>query len=221
MALLDGYFTVKMQKFNNFCPMNLFDIAPDPSHNLLPGDGRVNYYGRVLEWSAANRYFEALMSGIAWQNDEAYIFGKHFVTKRKVAWYADAAFPYSYSNATKKALPWTTELQELKRVVEDRCGDHFNACLLNLYHDGTEGMAFHSDNEKALGRHAAIASVSFGAARQFSFKHKRTGEKVSLVLEHGSLLLMRDETQENWLHRLDKSKKITQPRINLTFRTMV
>jgi alkylated DNA repair dioxygenase AlkB len=82
-------------------------------------------------------------------------------------------------------------------------------------------MAWHSDDEKTLGRHSPIASLSFGAERKFSFKHKKTKETVSLLLENGSLLVMSGATQTNWLHRLPPTKKINQPRINLTFRTII
>jgi alkylated DNA repair dioxygenase AlkB len=121
----------------------------------------------------------------------------------------------------KKALPWTKELLELKKLVEKETGESFNSCLLNLYHDGTEGMAWHSDAEKDLKKNGAIASLSFGAERKFSFKHKLTKELVSLVLEHGSLLVMKDTTQSHWLHRLPPSAKHNKSRINLTFRTIV
>jgi alkylated DNA repair dioxygenase AlkB len=97
----------------------------------------------------------------------------------------------------------------------------FNSCLLNLYHNGNEGMRWHSDDEESLGKNNnTIASLSFGAERKFSFKHKQTKQTVSIVLEDGSLLIMKDATQSNWLHSLPKSKNITQPRINLTFRTI-
>jgi alkylated DNA repair dioxygenase AlkB len=91
--------------------------------------------------------------------------------------------------------------------------------LLNK-HNGNEGMGWHSDDEKSMGKNNTIASLSFGAERKFSFKHKQTKQIVSLVLEHGSLLIMKNATQTNWLHSLPKSKNITQPRINLTFRTI-
>jgi len=93
--------------------------------------------------------------------------------------------------------------------------------LANLYHDGSEGMAWHSDGEKDLKKDGAIASLSFGAERKFAFKHKQSKETVSMVLEHGSLLVMKDTTQTNWLHRLPPTKRINKPRINLTFRTIV
>lgn len=199
--------------------MNLFPA--DPTLNLLPCDGTVNYHGPVLHPDEAQRFHEALLVEVPWQHDEAVIFGKHIVTARKVAWYGDVAYDYTYSGTTKRALRWNTDLLALKAVVERITGDHFNSCLLNLYHDGNEGMAWHSDDERALGRNTTIASLSFGAERRFCFKHKREAHTASILLEHGSLLVMRGTTQTHWLHSLPKSKKITDPRINLTFRTIV
>lgn len=201
--------------------MDLFSNHADENINLLPKDGTVNYYGKMLQAKEANHYFDVLMNDIKWKNDEAVIFGKHIITKRKVAWYANENYAYTYSNITKAALPWTKELLELKKLVEEKTGATYNSCLLNLYHDGSEGMAWHSDDEKTLGRQLPIASVTLGAERKFSFKHKRTKESVSLVLENGSLLVMKDATQTNWLHQLPPTTKIKGPRINLTFRTML
>lgn len=82
-------------------------------------------------------------------------------------------------------------------------------------------MEWHSDDEESLGKDNTIASLSLGAVRKFLFKHKQTNQTVSLVLEHSSLLIMKDATQANWLHSLAKSKNVTQPRINLTFRTIL
>ncbi|MRN61461.1 MAG: alpha-ketoglutarate-dependent dioxygenase AlkB [Nitrosopumilales archaeon] len=199
--------------------MDLFD--QDRISNLLHIDGTVNYYRNVLTHNEANRYFDLLLQNILWRNDEAVIFGKHIVAKRKVAWYGDSDYLYTYSNTTKQALTWTKELSDLKQRVEEVTGTKFNSCLLNLYHNGDEGIAWHSDDEKPLGENSIIASLSFGAERKFSFKHKHTKQTISVVLEHGSLLIMKDATQTNWLHSLPKSKKITRPRINLTFRTIV
>lgn len=201
--------------------MNLFETKTDSSINLLPFDGIVNYYGRILNNDSANNFYKTLLDSIEWRNDEAIIFGKKFITKRKVAWYGDQAFEYAYSNITKKALPWTKELLALKALVEKESGETFNSCLLNLYHTGEEGMAWHSDAEKDLKKNGAIGSLSFGAERKFSFKHKESKEVVSLLLEHGSLLIMTGFTQTHWLHRLPPTKKVFQPRINLTFRTIV
>jgi alkylated DNA repair dioxygenase AlkB len=200
--------------------MDLFDTSRDETKNILPKDGTVNYYSKLLNRKEADNYFEKLLTNIQWKNDEAIIFGNKIITRRKVAWYGEKPFEYTYSKTTKSALPWTKELLELKTVIEQKTGDTFNSCLLNLYHTGEEGMAWHSDAEPDLKKNGTIASLSFGAERNFSFKHTQTKETVSLLLEHGSLLVMKDTTQQNWLHRLPPTKLIRKPRINLTFRTI-
>jgi len=188
---------------------------------VLNRDGRVDYYGKITINVEANLYFEILLQNIVWKNDEAIILGKHIITKRKTAWYGDSDYLYTYSNTTRRALPWTSELRDLKQLAEKLTETKFNSCLLNLYHDGNEGLAWHSDDEKVLRRNGTIASLSFGAERKFSLKHKKTKQTISIVLEHGSLLVMKDETQVYWLHSLPKTKKIVMPRINLTFREII
>lgn len=199
--------------------MNLFNT--EEITNLLPYDGTVNYHGKIFGYNDAAYYFDCLLRTIKWKNDEVIIFGKHIITKRKAAWYGDSDYSYTYSNTTKQALAWTDDLLKLKNIAEELTAVSFNSCLLNLYHNGDEGMAWHSDDEKSLGKNSTIASLSFGEKRKFSFRHKKTKETTSLILENGSLLVMKDATQTHWLHCLPKSKKITSPRVNLTFRMMV
>lgn len=200
--------------------MDLFSTEPEENRNLLPYEGTVRYYGKLMSTHDAGHYFDVLMNNIEWKNDEAVVFGKHILTKRKVAWYGDQEFEYTYSNITKRALPWTPVLLELKEIAEKTLGETFNSCLLNLYHTGEEGMAWHSDGEKDLKKNGAIGSMSFGAERKFAFKHKESKQTVSLILEHGSLLVMKDETQTHWLHRLPPTKQTHKARVNLTFRTI-
>jgi len=195
---------------------NLSEIA-----NLLPRDGAVDYYGRVIDEKEAERYMERLMREIEWRNDEAVIFGRHIVTKRKVAWYGDNTYTYTYSNITRQALPWTKDLLALKVLAEGLTAARFNSCLLNLYHDGDEGMAWHSDDEKELEPDGAIASLSLGAERRFLLRHRESKETIEVLLAAGSLLVMRGTTQTYWLHSLPKMKKVRTPRVNLTFRTML
>lgn len=202
-------------------PMDLFDGLTDSNENLLPKDGIVNYYGLVMPEQEADHFFKTLLEHISWKNDEAIIMGKRIVTKRKVAWYGDKPFEYTYSKISRQALPWAETLLELKARVEQAANESFNSCLLNLYHSGDEGMAWHSDAEKDLKRNSTIGSLSLGAERKFSFKHKQSKETVSLVLQNGSLLVMKGSTQTHWLHRLPPTKKISEPRINLTFRTII
>jgi alkylated DNA repair dioxygenase AlkB len=189
--------------------------------NLLPFDGAADFYGKVLSAAESRHYLDVMLRHIEWRNDEAVIFGRHIVTKRKVAWYGDRRYSYAYSGKVREALNWTPDLLELKVMVETRCDRTFNSCLLNLYHNGEEGMAWHSDDEKTLEPGGAIASLSLGAERKFSFRHRKTRETVSLQLEPGSLLVMHGTTQTHWMHSLPKTTKVMQPRVNLTFRTMI
>jgi alkylated DNA repair dioxygenase AlkB len=197
------------------------ELFANETANLLPFDGEVLYYKGLIDKENAFFYFDSLYRKIEWKNDEAFIFGKHYITKRKVAWYGEKPFSYTYSKVTKRALPWNKELIQLKNLCESITKSNYNSCLLNLYHDGNEGMAYHSDDESMLLKNGSVASVSLGAERKFRFKHKSNSHTITLLLENGSLLDMRGETQKNWLHRLPISKKVLYPRINLTFRTIV
>ncbi|WP_368185912.1 alpha-ketoglutarate-dependent dioxygenase AlkB [Aestuariibius sp. HNIBRBA575] len=197
---------------------DLFTQPEDGLRNLLPVDGVVEYHGPILGPAEADHYLDHLLRDIDWRHDEAVIFGKRITTKRQVAWYADDAFSYTYSQTTKTALAWSPLLLDLKSIVETACRETFNSCLLNLYRDGSEGMAWHSDAEKDLVKHGTIGSMSFGAERKFALKHKQTKVTVSQMLEHGSLLTMKGTTQSHWLHSVPKTKKVLSPRVNLTFR---
>ncbi|OAD42828.1 alpha-ketoglutarate-dependent dioxygenase AlkB family protein [Polaribacter atrinae] len=198
--------------------MDLF--SSERIKNILPFDGVTNYYGIILNAKQCAFYYQKLLETIQFKNDEAIVFGKKILTKRKVAWYGESEYSYTYSKVTKTANIFTKELLELKEIVEQESGETYNACLLNLYHSGDEGMAYHSDGEKMLKKDGAIASLSLGAARKFSFKHKENKQRIDIILEKGSLLVMKKGTQTNWLHRLPPTKKVNSPRINLTFRTI-
>jgi alkylated DNA repair dioxygenase AlkB len=198
--------------------MDLF--SSDNITNILPFDGVTNYHGVILDKEQSDFYYQQLLENIHWKNDEAIIFGKKIITKRKVAWYGESEYSYTYSKVTKTANIFTKELVELKEIIEKESGETYNSCLLNLYHSGDEGMAYHSDGEKMLKKNGAIASLSLGAERKFSFKHKESKQRIDVILERGSLLVMKKDTQTNWLHRLPPTKKVSSPRINLTFRTV-
>jgi alkylated DNA repair dioxygenase AlkB len=188
--------------------------------NLLPKDGIAIYHGVVFNEKEATQICKNLLGTIPWKQDEVLMFGKKIITKRKVAWYADAGITYTYAGVKKSGLQWTEPLLEIKQKVEAITGANYNACLLNLYHEGEEGMGWHRDNEKEIVAESSIASVSLGAARKFAFKHATTNERVDIELENGSLLDMKGAIQHHWYHSLPKSMRIKQLRINLTFRLM-
>lgn len=197
---------------------DLFADFRQPEQNLLPVDGIVQDYGFIFPEDQADVYFQSLYCHTPWQHDEVVMAGQRIQTQRQIAWYADASQNYVYSGVSHASLPWTALLLDIKTAIQDQLHAHFNACLLNLYHDGQEGLAWHSDNEPIWGKQPTIASLSLGASRRFVFKHKITQQKYELTLHHGQLLVMRGQTQNHWLHSLPKMAKVDQPRINLTFR---
>lgn len=188
--------------------------------NIINKDGIALYHGNVINAEDLTSIFSELFNNIDWQQDQIIMFGKAITTKRKVAFYADDNIDYTYSNVKKKGRSWTTELLKIKSLIETYTGATYNACLLNLYHNGDEGMGWHSDDEKEIIPNSSIASLSIGAERKFAFKHKTTKETVHLILENGSLLEMKGPIQQYWWHSLPKTKKVQAPRINLTFRQM-
>jgi alkylated DNA repair dioxygenase AlkB len=188
--------------------------------NILPNDGVVLYSPKFIEEAECKTYIEKLFNTIEWENEIINLFGKEIIMNRQIAFYADDEITYTYSKNQKIGKKWNEVLISLKNKVEAKTKINYNACLLNLYHDGTDGMGWHSDNEKEIIENSSIVSLSFGADRKFSFKNKKTKQTISLILENGSLLEMKENTQKNWLHALPKTKKIKNIRINLTFRQM-
>jgi alkylated DNA repair dioxygenase AlkB len=188
--------------------------------NIINQDGEVISYGKIFSDELSAHIFDELSNKISWMNETVIMFGKAITTKRKVAFYANEGISYTYSKITKNALQWLPALEQVKLTIEQYTGQKYNACLLNYYHNGNEGMGWHADNEKEIITHSSIASVSIGANRKFSFKHKISKEVISVILENGSLIEMKGELQQYWLHSLPKSLKVTAPRINLTFRQM-
>jgi alkylated DNA repair dioxygenase AlkB len=196
--------------------MNMINNRP----NILPQDGIALYFEKIVTDDEVKQLYDALLNNIHWENERVIMFGKEIITKRKVAFFSDPSISYRYASKTKIGMPWTSTLLTIKNIVESITKESYNACLLNLYHNGEESMGWHSDNEKEIIANSSIASLSLGANRKFSFKHKLSKETVSVELEAGSLLEMKGSVQTHWWHALIKSKKITDARINLTFRQM-
>jgi len=188
---------------------------------IINNDGEAVYYPLVFNTVEAQKLLTELLQNIEWQHDEVIMFGKQITTKRKVAWYAGEGISYTYAGKRKDPLSWSQLLLSIKEIVEKQTGATYNACLLNLYHAGDEGMSWHRDNEKEIVPESSIASVSFGAPRKFAFKHAATAQKIELMLDAGSVLDMRGPIQQHWYHALPPSRKIKDLRVNLTFRLLI
>jgi len=185
-------------------------------------DAEIIYYPDFLASSIADTYFDNFLNELEWAQFDIKIFGKKIPQPRLTALYAINGQSYSYSNLILHPHPYTPELETLQTKIEEITDTKFTHCLANLYRNGNDSMGWHADNEKELGTNPLIASLSLGVPRKFQLKHKeQKDKKLEIFLEHGSLLIMKGETQHFWKHQLPKSKKIEIPRINLTFRTIL
>jgi len=194
------------------------NLEKDPLQNLLHKHGSVYYYPEFFDMNSSVHLMNVLQQSLIWESDQLIMFGKRITTRRKVAWVGDPNCSYTYSGVQKNPQAWTPELIKIKTRFEEMTQTEFNSCLLNLYHDGNDGMGWHSDDEKELDAKAPIASLSLGAKRKFAFRHKASKSTISLFLENGSALIMHAPTQNCWQHSLLKTKTVQEPRINLTFR---
>ena len=191
------------------------------SGELLPNDGSAVLFPHFLSESEADDYFEGLQAKTPWEQNSIRLFGKDVSEPRLSTWHAEAELPYTYSGVPRTPHPWNEPLTALRTACETHIGHTFNGALLNLYRTGQDAMGWHSDDEAVNGPNPVIASISLGAERRFDFRHKQTREVISLVLPHGSLLVMSGACQTHWLHRIAKTTRELQPRINVTFRHLI
>ena len=168
--------------------------------------------------AAAQSAMSLLASDTPWRDDTITLFGKTHLVPRRTAWYGDDNATYTYSRIHMTPLPWTPFLDALRTEVAVVAQHPFNAVLLNLYRDGRDSNGWHADNEPELGPDPVIASISLGVTRVMQFKRRDQGERFELDLPSGSLLIMRGDSQRDWLHCVPKRRGVTEPRINLTFR---
>ncbi|WP_170843603.1 alpha-ketoglutarate-dependent dioxygenase AlkB [Luteibacter sp. UNCMF331Sha3.1] len=171
-----------------------------------------------LEASEGDRLLAHLLASLPWEVHRIRMFGRVVDSPRLSAWMGDEGAVYRYSGTRFVPHPWIPELLALRDRVAAACGVPFNSVLANLYRDGADRMGWHSDDEPELGAQPVIASVSLGAERTFRFRAKAGGEPTAIALTHGSLLTMAGDTQRLYKHELPPRKRVSDPRINLTFR---
>lgn len=192
-----------------------------PDDEPMP-DGEVIFYQNFFEELESDRFFTTLLSTINWRQNRIKIFGREVDVPRLEAWYGDEEKSYMYSGILMYPDAWTPTLVAIKEKVEIVTEHKFNSVLINLYRNGRDSVSWHSDDEPELGINPAIASVSFGATRRFQLRHKSNKdlETLEIALSHGSLLLMKGETQHFWKHQVPKTSRVLSERINLTFRVI-
>tara|TARA_Y100000996_G_C22390391_1_gene588910 strand:- start:86 stop:709 length:624 start_codon:yes stop_codon:yes gene_type:complete len=184
---------------------------------------KLRYFESFFSFDECEKYIEELNQKVEWKNEVVNVWGKKISLKRRTSWYGDIGKEYTYSGLTVKALAWNSILLKIKKKIEAASSDVFNSVLLNDYCSGDIGMGWHSDDEKELGKNPVIASVSFGAERDFYLRHKtiKDLDNIHMKLKNGSLLLMLSETQHHWEHSIPKRLKVKNQRINLTFRKIL
>ncbi|WP_457787651.1 alpha-ketoglutarate-dependent dioxygenase AlkB family protein [Pseudomonas sp. PL-6] len=192
-------------------------LFADPLPELA--DAELDYQPGWVDAAVADAWLAALVDETPWQQPELFIHGRYHRVPRLTAWYGEPEARYRYSGKLHQPLPWTPLLDEIRRQIVRAVGQPLNAVLLNYYRDGQDSMGWHSDAEAELGRNPLIASLNLGGSRRFDLRRvgsTRIGH--SLMLEHGSLLVMRGPTQHHWQHQVAKTRQPCAPRLNLTFR---
>lgn len=203
-----------MLRLFEFCFVDLFADSP-----LQLPDAELQLHAQWLDVATADQWLAELTTQTPWQQPQVQIYGRQVPVPRLVAWYGDAEASYRYSGLTHQPLPWTPLLEVVRTQVEQAVGQPLNGVLLNYYRDGQDSMGWHSDDEAELGENPLIASLNLGGTRRFDLRRKGHNRiEHSLLLTHGSLLVMRGPTQHHWQHQVAKTRSPCAPRLNLTFR---
>jgi len=193
------------------------------SMELNVPDASIFYYPQFFSKQKSNFYLNRLIDSIQWKQNTIKMYGKESLVPRLEAWYGEPGKNYSYSGIMMQPISWTSELLEIKKEIEKVSKTVFNSVLINYYRNGNDRVAWHSDDEKELGKNPVIGSISLGAERNFKLRHKDykiNSLRNNIILKHGSFLLMKGPTQHNWMHEIPRTAKPIGPRINLTFRVI-
>ena len=191
------------------------------AQQLLPFDGTATLFKDFLSADFAAQAFNQIKLENDWEQPEITIFGNTVLEPRLSTWHNELGDGYKYSGLIRRSQPFSEMLAEIRNRCSQVTNTKFNAALVNLYRNGQDGVGWHSDNEACNGPEPTIASVSLGATRRFDMRHRKTGETIKIQLESGSLLVMAGKSQQYWVHQVAKTKRVHEPRINLTFRRVI
>ena len=191
------------------------------AQQFLPFDGTATLYHDFLDTQFAMRAFNQIRDESQWEQPEITIFGNTVLEPRLSTWHNELGEGYKYSGVMRRAQPFSKTLSDIRKRCSEVTNTPFNSALVNFYRNGQDGVGWHSDNEACNGPEPTIASVSLGATRRFDMRHRKTGETIKIQLESGSLLVMAGKSQQCWVHQVAKTKRVHEPRINLTFRCII
>ena len=191
------------------------------TQQFLPFDGTATLFKDFLSADFAAQAFNQIKTENDWEQPEITIFGNTVLEPRLSTWHNELGEGYKYSGVMRRAQPFSKTLSDIRKRCSEVTNTPFNSALVNFYRNGQDGVGWHSDNEACNGPEPTIASVSLGATRRFDMRHRKTGETIKIQLESGSLLVMAGKSQHCWVHQVAKTKRVHEPRINLTFRCVI
>ena len=155
------------------------------------------------------------------------MYGRYIRTPRLEAWHGSHAYEFGGSALPARELS-PALLSVRVRLEYFLAGVSFDGCLVNLYRDGGDTVGWHADDEPEMGD-PVIAGVSLGAARDICFRrvHRTPAfasamlpNKLKLNLAPGSLFIMARGVQSAWQHTVPRRKRVSQPRVSLTYRSV-
>jgi alkylated DNA repair dioxygenase AlkB len=191
-------------------------------NKMLENKSKIIYIPNFISSSESKKLYDDLINNPNWMQGTYQMFGKPVKTPRLLWAMRNETFdvPSSY-NVTGNSI-YSELVNKLKEKVEKRTKHIMNYAQLNYYRDGQDYIGWHSDSEVEKGD--LIASISLGAERKFSLRHKdyKTSKdipKYNFKLGNGSLLIMDYNTANKyWKHCLPKMKNVSEGRINISFR---
>jgi alkylated DNA repair dioxygenase AlkB len=116
-------------------------------------------------------------------------------------------------------FPLPPSLEELRAAVSGRYGVEFDSCLVNLYRDGNDAVAWHGDTVRKKLRNPIVVTVSLGASRRFVVRRRGGGPLLKdYAPGHGDLMVMGGAMQHDYEHAVPRQKSASGARMSVTLR---
>jgi alkylated DNA repair dioxygenase AlkB len=198
-------------------------IITQPKELILLGV-ECYYIEKFLDEKEADHYLKQLLVKYPFHQEKTVFMQNIYDQPRLTRLMGDKDSTFNYSGQVRPGVEWIPEVLELRKKLADQVDklkpNHptFNAVLGNLYRNGNDYIAAHSDDESEHNKKCFIASISLGAVRDFVLKDQRGKTVFSIPLAHGSLFIMGKNFQKKLKHLVPKRLRVKEPRINLTFR---